>query len=68
MTQKKLVLFTHSSSEISSKIQREVQAISKFLSEPLITEIVITPEENSIFMDMRFKTGTRLIKINVALS
>ena len=68
MTQKNLVLFTLSSSEISSKIQREVQAISKFLSEPLITEIVIIPEENSIFIDMRFKTGTRLIKINAVLS
>ena len=68
MTQKNLVLFTHSSSEISSKIHREVQAISKFLPEPLMTEIVITPEENSIFIDMRFKTGTRLIKINAVLS
>ena len=68
MTQENLVLLTHSSSEISSKIQREVQAMSKFLPELLITEIVIIPEENSIFIDMRFKTGIRLIKINVVLS
>ena len=42
--------------------------MSKFLPELLITEIVIIPEENSIFIDMRFKTGIRLIKINVVLS